>query len=285
MYMHKHKDFERGVKDRGAVHINCGNRPVCTPAAQTTNKGSIKLHTVSTMEIKGFIDISLVDWDGEISSVIFLAGCNLRCPFCYNVNLVLHPEKLPTIPFEHIEDRLKKSRGWVDGVVILGGEPTIHSDLLGLCEKIKEMGFLVKLDTNGTNPVMVKELIDKRLVDYIAMDIKAPLTVEKYSKVCGVNVENLIGKIEETTDLLLMDEVECEFRTTVVSSLHDERDIEEICQRIKGCRKYVIQNYKGDVETVDPKFNGQPFSEEKMRMFLTTAKKIIPNTTLRGAQT
>lgn len=257
----------------------------CIPAAQTTNKGSIKLNTVPTMEIKGFIDISLVDWDGKISSVVFLAGCNLRCPFCYNVNLVLHPENLPTIPFEQIEDRLKKSRGWVDGVVILGGEPTIHSDLLGLCEKIKETDFLVKLDTNGTNPVMVKELIDKRLVDYIAMDIKAPLTVEKYSKVCGVNVENLIDKIEETVGILLENEVEYEFRTTVVSGLHDERDIEEICQRIKGCGKYVIQNYKGDVETVDPKFNGKPFSEEKMKTFLTTAKKIIPNTTLRGAQT
>jgi len=237
------------------------------------------------MKIKGFIDISLVDWDGEISSVIFLAGCNLRCPFCYNVNLVLHPENLPTIPFEQIEDCLKKSRGWVDGVVILGGEPTIHSDLLGLCEKIKEIGFLVKLDTNGTNPAMIKELIHKKLVDYIAVDIKAPLTVEKYSKVCGVNVENLIGKIEETVGILLENEVEYEFRTTVVSGLHDERDIEKICQRIKGCRKYVIQNYKGDVETIDPKFNGESFSEEKMKTFLTIAKNIISNSTLRGVQT
>jgi len=252
-------------------------------AAQTTNKGSIKLHMAPIMEIKGSIDISLVDWDGKISSVVFLAGCNLRCPFCYNVNLVLHPEKLPTIPFEQIENRLKKSRGWIDGVVITGGEPTIHSDLLKLCEKIKETGFLVKLDTNGTNPVMVRELIDKRLVDYIAMDIKAPLTVEKYSRVCGVNVENLIGKIEETIGILLGDGVEYEFRTTVVPSLHDERDIEEICQRIRECRKYVIQNYKGDVEVVDPKFKGlKPFSEEKMKAFLTTAKKIIPNTILRG---
>jgi pyruvate formate lyase activating enzyme len=238
------------------------------------------------MKIKGFIDISLVDWDGKVSSVIFLADCNLRCPFCYNVNLVLHPEKLPTIPFEQIEHRLKKSRGWVDGVVITGGEPTIYSGLLGLCKKIRDMDFLVKLDTNGTNPMMVKELVDKRLVDYVAMDIKAPLTVEKYSSVCDVNVENLIGKIEETISLLLRNEVEYEFRTTVVPSLHGEKHIEEICQRIRGCRKYVIQNYKGDVETVNPKFKKlKPFSEEKMKAFLLTAKKIIPNTTLRGAHT
>ncbi|RLI46360.1 anaerobic ribonucleoside-triphosphate reductase activating protein [Candidatus Bathyarchaeota archaeon] len=236
------------------------------------------------MKIKGFIDISLVDWDGKVSSVIFLAGCNLCCPFCYNVNLVLHPEKLPTIPFEQIEQRLNKSRGWIDGVVITGGEPTIHNGLLGVCEKIKDMGFLVKLDTNGTNPMMVRELVDKRLVDYVAMDIKAPLTVEKYSRVCGANVENLIGKIGETIDILLENRVEYEFRTTVVPNLHEERDIEEICQRIRGCRKYVIQNYKGDVETIDSKFKGlKPFSEKKMKAFLITAKTIIPHTILRGA--
>ena len=235
------------------------------------------------MEIKGFINLSLVDWDGKISSVVFLAGCNLRCPFCYNTTLVLHPEKLPTIPFEQIEDHLKRSRGWVDGIVISGGEPTIHSDLPELCQKIKKLGFLVKLDTNGTNPVMMKELINRKLVDYVAMDIKAPLTKEKHSRVCGVNMENLLEKIEKTIDILLEDGVEYEFRTTMILGLHDERDIEEICQRIRGCRRYVIQNYKGDVETIDAKFkNLKPFSEEEMKAFFTTAKKIIPNTMLRG---
>ncbi|NIR86124.1 anaerobic ribonucleoside-triphosphate reductase activating protein [Candidatus Bathyarchaeota archaeon] len=235
------------------------------------------------VEIKGFINLSLVDWDGKISSVVFLAGCNLRCPFCYNVNLVLHPEELPTIPFEQIEDRLQKSRGWVEGVVITGGEPTIRSNLPNLCQKIKKQGFLVKVDTNGTNPVMIKKLIHRKLVDYVAMDIKAPLTMEKHSRACGVNTENLLEKIEKTIDLLLEDAVEYEFRTTVVPGLHDKQDIEDICQRIRGCRKYVIQNYKGDVQTIDPKFkNSKPFSEKEMKAFLTTAKKTIPNTMLRG---
>ena len=182
---------------------------------------------------------------------------------------------MPTIPFEQIEDRLKKSTGWVDGVVISGGEPTIQSDLPNLCQKIKKLGFLAKVDTNGTNPAMMKELINRKLVDYIAVDIKAPLTKEKHSRVCGVNTENLLEKIEKTIDLLLKDGVEYEFRTTAVSGLHDKRDIEEICQRIRGCRKYVIQNYKGDVGTIDPKFkNSKPFSEKEMKAFLTTAKKI-----------
>jgi len=235
------------------------------------------------MEIKGFIDLSLVDWDGKVSSVVFLAGCNLRCPFCYNVNLVLHPEKLQTIPFEQIENHLKKSRGWIDGIVVTGGEPTIHNDLPDLCQKIEKLGFLVKVDTNGTNPAMIKELITRKLVDYIAMDIKAPLTKEKHSRACGVNTENLLEKIEKTVDILLEDMVECEFRTTVVPGFHDKQDIEEICQRIRGCRKFVIQNYKGDVETIDPKLkNLNPFLEKEMKVFLTTAKKIIPNTVLRG---
>jgi len=235
------------------------------------------------MEIKGFINLSLVDWDGKISSVVFLGGCNLRCPFCYNVSLVLHPEKLPTILFEQIENHLKKRKGWIDGIVITGGEPTIHNDLPDLCQKIKKLGFLVKVDTNGTNPTMIKELMNGKLVDYIAMDIKAPPTISKHSRACGVNTENLLEKIEKTIDLLLEDKIEYEFRTTLIPSLHDEQDIEEICQRIKGCRKYVIQKYKGDVETIGPKFeSSKPFSEEEMLSFLTTAKKIIPNTMLRG---
>jgi len=235
------------------------------------------------MEIKGFIDLSLVDWDRKISSVLFLAGCNMRCPFCYNTTLVLHPEKLPTIPFEQIENRLKKSRGWIDGIVITGGEPTIHSDLPNLCQKIKKLDFLVKVDTNGTNPLMIKELVNRKLVEYIAMDIKAPTTKEKYFRVCGVNTENLLEEIKKTIDFLLKSEIEYEFRTTVVPGLHDEQDIGEVCQRIRGCRKYVIQNYKGDVETIDPKFkNLKPFLERKMEAFLATAKKVIPNTVLRG---
>jgi len=120
------------------------------------------------MEIKAFIDLSFVDWDGKISSVFFLPRCNFRCPFCHNSTLVLHPERGETIPFERVEDYLKKQRNWIDGVCITGGEPTLHSDLPHLCSKLKEIGFLVKVDTNGTNPMMIRELINKGLVDYIA---------------------------------------------------------------------------------------------------------------------
>jgi len=235
------------------------------------------------MEIKGFIDLSLVDWDGKVSSVIFLPGCNMRCPFCYNATLVLSPQKMPTVSFEEIEDYLKRNRSWIDGVVVTGGEPTIHQDLPNLCKKVKGLGFEVKMDTNGTHPSMIRELIYKRLVDYVAMDIKAPLNQEKYSKACGTNARNLLEKIEETIDILLGGDVEHEFRTTVVPTLHKKKDIEEICYRIRSCRKYAIQNYKTNVETINPKFkNLKPFSERRMKTFLKTAKKLVHNTILRG---
>ena len=235
------------------------------------------------MEIKGFIDLSFVDWDGKISSVFFLPRCNFRCPFCHNSNLVLHPEREETIPFEQIENYLKKQKGWIDGVCITGGEPTLQSDLPELCSKLKEMGLLVKIDTNGTNPMMIKELIEKGLVDYIALDIKAPLTVEEYSKATGINAEEL-GKIKETIRILLESKIDYEFRTTVVPTLHEEEDIEEICHSIKNCKKYVLQKFDASLgkKTLDPTFSKlKPFTNEKMKTFLAKAQNLLPNVKLR----
>ena len=236
------------------------------------------------MEIKGVIDLSLVDWDGKISSVFFLPSCNFRCPYCHNVALVLHPETEETTPFERVEDYLKKQRTWIDGICITGGEPTLHSDLPDLCSKLKEMGFLVKLDTNGSNPMMVKALIEKRLVDYVAVDIKAPLTAEKYSKAIGVNAEKLLKKVKETVRILLGSKIDYEFRTTVVPTLHEEKDIEEICRSIKGCKKYVLQKFDVSVgkETLDSDFiKLKSFTDKEMGIFLTTAQRFLPNVKLR----
>jgi len=232
------------------------------------------------VEIKEFVNLSLVDWDGKLSSVLFLPDCNFRCPFCYNSTLVLHPERIETVPFERVEDYLKKQRSWIDGVCITGGEPTLHKDLPDLCSKLKEMGFLVKVDTNGTNPTMVKELMDGELMDYIAMDIKAPLTAEKYSKATGINAEKLLGKVEETIKILLESKMDYEFRTTVVPTLHEEDDIKEICDGIKGCKKYVLQKFDISLgkTTIDPEFNKlKPFTEKEMKTFLTIAQKFLPN--------
>jgi len=234
------------------------------------------------MEIKGFIGVSLVDWDGKVCSVIFLPGCNMRCPFCYNTKLVLQSSQMPTVPLEKILNYLKKNRGWIDGVVITGGEPTIHEDLPILCQMIKRLDFLVKLDTNGTNPKMIRELINKGLIDYIAMDVKAPFREEKYSKASGANTTALLTKIEQTTQKLLEGIVEYEFRTTLVPTMHEISDIREICEKIKGCRKYVLQSFRADAETIDPSFQKlKPFSKAEVESLLRTAKYIIPNTILR----
>ena len=235
------------------------------------------------MEIKGFIGVSLVDWDGKVSSVLFLPGCNMHCPFCYNTKLVLSPKEMPTVPFEDIQNYLRKHEGWIDGVVITGGEPTIQEDLPILCEDIRKLGLAVKVDTNGTNPNMMRKLLDKGLINYVAMDVKAPFTEDAYSKASGVDVATLLKSIEETIGMLLEIGVEYEFRTTLVPTLHETHDIEKICEKIKGCRKYAIQNFKVDVETIDPAFqNLKPFSKAEVETLFKTAKNLIPNTVLRG---
>ena len=236
------------------------------------------------MDIKGFIDVSFVDWDGKISSVIFLPNCNFRCPFCHNLNLVFNPEKLDTIPFEHVKNQLERQRGWTDGICITGGEPTLHSDLPELCSRLRKMGFQVKVDTNGTNPSMLKKLVKNGIIDYVAMDIKAPLTVEKYSEASGVKAEKMLEKVKESVEILLGSSMDYEFRTTVVPRLHDEEDIEQICRSLVGCRKYVLQKFDVSLgkETINPEFMKlKPFTDEEMQKFLAAAQEIIPNAKLR----
>ena len=230
-------------------------------------------------EIKGFVDLSLIDWDGKVSAVIFLPHCNFRCPFCHNSTLVLNPEEIQTIPYEEVMKYLAKRKGWLEGVVITGGEPTLHRGLPRLCKLIKGLGLSVKLDTNGTNPSAVQELVDCKLVDYVAMDLKAPLTHEKYSRAAGVDVEDLLIDVGKTMKLLLTGSVDYEFRTTLVPDLHESSDVLQICREIRGCRKYVLQTFKGDVETLDPKFkDAASFSPDDTEKLLELARGIVPNT-------
>jgi len=237
------------------------------------------------MEVKGFIGISLVDWDGKNSSVTFLPNCNFRCPFCYNTKLVLHSEQLPTVPLERIRKYLQKNTRWIDGVVITGGEPTLHEDLPMLCREIKKLGYLIKLDTNGTDPTMIRSLANDGLIDYVAMDVKAPLNEEKYARATGVSVATmaaLLPKIEESVQILLGGKVDYEFRTTLVPTIHKTVDIETICHKIINCRKYALQSFRANVETINPSFEKLPaFLNEEVNDFFQIAKKRIPNTILR----
>ena len=202
------------------------------------------------------------------------------------MNLVLNPEIIETIPFEYIEDQLNTQKGWTEGVCITGGEPTLHNSLPELCSKLKKMGFLVKLDTNGTNPTLLNELQNRKLVDYVAMDIKAPLTAENYSQATGVNSEKLLEKVKESINLLMESNIDYEFRTTVVPSIHDVDDIKQICRSVKGCKKYVLQQFDVSIgkTVIDPDFLSKTLSPEELQKFLNAAKEIIPHTKSRGLQ-
>ena len=231
-------------------------------------------------EIKGFIDVSLVDWDGKVSGVIFLPKCNFRCPFCHNSSIVLKPDQIPTIPFERIRQYLVKKKGWLDGVVITGGEPTIHGELSNLCEQIKDLNLQVKLDTNGSNPRIVEDLTVHGLVDYIAMDIKAPLNVEKYSIATGIPIGDLLGEVKKTVKFLLKGQVDYEFRTTVCHPYHKPEDFEKIGKLIKGAKNYYIQNFVTS-KHINSKINFKPFSEKELEESQKIIKKYIKNSKVR----
>ena len=230
------------------------------------------------MQIKGFVKTSFVDWDGKIVSTIFLPGCNFRCGFCYNTDLVYNPEKFNTIEFDEIKNYLLENKKFIDGVCIGGGEPTIHKDLPDLIKKIKELGFPVKLDTNGSNPDMIKYLIDNKLVDYVAMDIKAPL--ETYRDMTGVDID--IEKIKKTIDLIINSGIEYEFRTTVLPDFHKEENIEAMTKSIKGSNKYVLQKFILTDSIIKPEFRKiySP-TDEYMKKLKQIAEKYVKNVVVR----
>lgn len=198
--------------------------------------------------IGGLQKTTLIDYPGQVAATVFLTGCNFRCSFCYSSELVL-PEKIkkqPKISEKELFDFLRKRRGLLEGIVICGGEPTCNEDLPEFIRKIKEMGFSVKLDTNGSNPEMLKKLIDEKLVDYVAMDIKAPK--EKYDKITGVKVR--VQNIEESIRILKEGTVDYEFRITVVPTLHSREDIIEIAKWIGPAKRFFLQNFRAE-KTID----------------------------------
>jgi len=192
------------------------------------------------MEIKGFIETSLIDWDGKLSSVIFLPGCNFRCPFCHNHQLVYTPEELENIELDKIRENLVRRKGWIDGVVITGGEPLIHPDLTELILKIRSLDLPVKLDTNGSHPQDLLKLIEGGYIDYVAMDIKAPLD-ERYSQVVGVKAT--LPLLLQTIEILMTQGIDYEFRTTLVPTIVGLSEIVEIAKTIKGAKRFVLQKF------------------------------------------
>ena len=215
------------------------------------------------LEIKGFLETSFLDWPGKICSVLFLPHCNLRCPYCHNHLLVLHPEQVSTLSPRVILRRLLSFRGWIDGVCLTGGEPTLHADLPSLIQKIKRLGFLVKLDTNGSNPQILERLIVERKVDFVSMDVKAPLDALRYSRIAGLTVS--LDRIWESIQVLKRGAVEYEFRTTVVPGLHSTDDILQLGRQLRAGSRMVLQNFN-PADPMDPSLKEtRPYGPERLR--------------------
>ncbi len=203
------------------------------------------------MLIGGLQKLSLLDYPDKIAAIIFTAGCNFRCPYCHNPELVNKINKDNLWTEKQIFDFLKRRHGKLEAVVITGGEPTLHKDLPEFIEKIKKMDYLVKLDTNGTNPAMLEKLIKNKNIDYLAMDIKAPL--EKYSLVVRQPVN--IKHIQKSIKLIMQSGIDYEFRSTIVPKLHSPHDVEAMAELIHGAKKYYLQNFIASGNLIDENFN------------------------------
>ncbi len=202
----------------------------------------------ANLGIKGFIPMSLVDWPGRICSVLFMGGCNFRCPACHNHRLVLDQESLPEIPLEDALAYLKSRAQWIDGVTITGGEPTLRKSLPHVLGVLRDRGVPTKLDTNGSNPGVLDRLLRMGLVDAVFMDVKAPLDERRYRAVAGVPVD--LHRIEESIDILLGSGVEVTFRTTVIPGMVEEPQLAEITRRLGSSRRFVVQPFRGS-DTLD----------------------------------
>ncbi len=239
------------------------------------------------MQIGGLQKLTLIDYPKHLSALVFTQGCNFRCHYCYNPKLVLSPDSLPDkenqemtyISNNDFFDFLKKRKGFLDAVTITGGEPTIHTDLPNFCTSIKNLGYLIKLDTNGSNPEMVENLIKDKLVDYLAMDIKAPW--DKYEKVIGVRID--IQKLKQTVKVIMEKALDYEFRTTVIPEFLDKDDIKTIAEQIRGAKHYYLQQFKPNIDLVDPKAEKiTPYKPEILKEMCYLIKDNFKECKIRG---
>lgn len=227
------------------------------------------------MKLGGFMKMTLLDFPGRVACTVFTLGCNWRCPFCHNAGLATgHGD---AIDEEELFAFLKKRQGILDGVAITGGEPTLWQDLGTFIEKIRALGYAVKLDTNGTNPEMLRRLCQDGLLDMVAMDIKnAP---QRYAKTCGVQ-DCSFEKIRQSAEFLMEGKVPFEFRTTVVRGLHDEEAFRKIGEWLRGPWAYYLQVFQDSGELMQSGMQG--FEKAQMQRFLEAVKPYLPRAEIRG---
>ena len=231
------------------------------------------MESLASLSIKGFIEASFVDWPGKLCSVIFFPRCNFRCRYCHNGPLVTKPDMLEDIQFSHIMAYLQRERAWIDGVCFSGGEATLQPQLPEILACIKAQGFLTKLDTNGSNPELLKRLIDDRLVDYVAMDVKAALDERSY---CAITQSaRVLDRVKESISILMDSPVEHEFRLTVVPSYHGSEEILQVARDLNGASRLRIQNFN-PASVLDPSLQSlKPFDDALIDRYQQQVNDII----------
>lgn len=231
------------------------------------------------MKIKGLQKTTLLDYPEKLAATVFLGGCNFKCPFCHNATLVILPNEVDSISEDEFFSYISKRKGVLDGVCVTGGEPLLSSGITEFIKKIKSLGLLVKLDTNGSFPDKLESLLDQKLVDYVAMDIKN--CKEKYAITSGINANSeYIEKADRSIDIIMQKAPDYEFRTTVVRELHTIEDIVKIANRIKSAKKYFLQTYVDSGNTI--KLGYSAYSASEMLEILENTRKVLPVTNLRG---
>ncbi|NGX63058.1 MAG: 7-carboxy-7-deazaguanine synthase [Candidatus Anoxychlamydiales bacterium] len=229
------------------------------------------------MLIGGIQKFSLINYPKKTAAVIFTQGCRFLCHYCHNPELVLDEKFQKPLDEKEILEFLKKRQNQLDAVVISGGEPTLHKDLVSFIKKLKDLNYLVKLDTNGINPNIIKNLIDQKLLDYIAMDLKAPL--ESYSKV--TNIDLGVNLIQDSINLIMSSKIEYEFRSTLVKNLHTKDDISKMAKLIKNASLYILQKFRPQI-TLNPAFSKyEAFSDEEMGKFQKTSLNYVKKCFIR----
>ena len=233
------------------------------------------------IKIGGMQKVTLLDYPGKAAAAVFTGGCNFKCPFCHNRDLVFLPDNYEFFAAEEVLKYLEKRKGLLDGVCISGGEPLIQDGLEEFMEALREMGYLVKLDTNGYYPEKLEEIVRAGLADYVAMDLKN--TPEKYAETVGLNPEVFrMERIEKSISFLMNGSVEYEFRTTVVRELHTEEDLQAMAKRIQGAKHYYLQQYQDSGSVIQPGWTAYDAAE--MAELLSSVKAYVPNAELRGVK-
>lgn len=227
------------------------------------------------MTIGGLMKLTLLDFPGKVACTVFTAGCNFRCPFCHNASLVKSPS--PAMSEDEFFAFLKKRSGILDGVCISGGEPTLNADLVDFITKIKELGYSVKLDTNGSDPETLKQLTDAFLIDHVALDIKN--SPSKYKLTCGG--VNVLDRVRTSLRLLALSGISYELRTTIVRELHDDEDIREIGKWIQGAPAYYLQKFTDSGDILSEGMSAA--DDDDMERFLSIAREYVPTAKLRGS--